>query len=148
MPLTSTTLLSPKHVSGPELPGLGGGNAWRIAAETNPAADRPVLLADLPLAGLDGTPRTEFNLRDLDALADAWSAWYLDRGVGPRDRVSVYLADTFAYQVHLTALARIGAIGVLINGRMRPNSPSAWSAAPAAVGLFTDGGAARPARRA
>ncbi|CAM5740394.1 Acyl--CoA ligase OS=Streptomyces microflavus OX=1919 GN=G3I39_20660 PE=3 SV=1 [Streptomyces microflavus] len=80
MPLTSTTLLSPEaRLRLAELPGLGGGNAWRIAAETNPAADRPVLLADLPLAGLDGTPRTEFSLRDLDALADAWSAWYLDR---------------------------------------------------------------------
>ncbi|MET8344634.1 class I adenylate-forming enzyme family protein [Streptomyces microflavus] len=140
MPLTSTTLLSPEaRLRLAELPGLGGGNAWRIAAETNPAADRPVLLADLPLAGLDGTPRTEFSLRDLDALADAWSAWYLDRGVGPRDRVSVYLADTFAYQVHLTALARIGAIGVLINGRMRPELALGLVGRTGSVGLFTDG---------
>ncbi|WP_326685164.1 acyl--CoA ligase [Streptomyces microflavus] len=140
MPLTSTTLLSPEaRLRLAELPGLGGGNAWRIAAETNPAADRPVLLADLPLAGLDGTPRTEFSLRDLDALADAWSAWYLDRGVGPRDRVSVYLADTFAYQVHLTALVRIGAIGVLINGRMRPELALGLVGRTGSVGLFTDG---------
>ncbi|MET8061242.1 class I adenylate-forming enzyme family protein [Streptomyces microflavus] len=140
MPLTSTTLLSPEaRLRLAELPGLGGGNAWRIAAETNPAADRPVLLTDLPLAGLDGTPRTEFSLRDLDALADAWSAWYLDRGVGPRDRVSVYLADTFAYQVHLTALARIGAIGVLINGRMRPELALGLVGRTGSVGLFTDG---------
>ncbi|MER7745810.1 class I adenylate-forming enzyme family protein [Streptomyces bacillaris] len=140
MPLTSTPLLSPEaRLRLAELPGLGGGNAWRIAAETNPAADLPVLLADRPLTGLDGTLRREFSLRELDALADAWSAWYLDRGVGPRDRVSVYLEDTFAYQLHLTALARIGAIGVLINGRMRPELALGLVRRTGSAGLFTDG---------
>ncbi|EST38479.1 hypothetical protein N566_07225 [Streptomycetaceae bacterium MP113-05] len=121
-----------------ELPGLGGGNAWRIAVETNTAADLPVLLADKPLVDPDGALRSEFSLRELDALADAWSAWYLDRSVGPRDRVGVFLADTFAYQVHLTALARIGAIGVLINGRMLPELALGLLRRTGAVGLFTD----------
>lgn len=139
MPLTPKTMLSPQARQRlAEFPGLGGGNAWRIAVETNPAADLPVLLADRPLAGPDGELRSEFSLRELDALADAWSAWYLDRGVGPRDRVGVYLADTFAYQVHLTALARIGAIGVLINGRMLPELALGLVRRTGAVGLFTD----------
>lgn len=139
MPLTPKTMLSPEARRRlAELPGLGGGNAWRIAAETSPAPDLPVLLADKPLAGPDGELRTEFSVRELDALADAWAAWYLDRGVGPRDRVGVYLADTFAYQVHLTALARIGAIGVLINGRMLPEPALGLVRRTGAVGLFTD----------
>ncbi|MEU5366057.1 class I adenylate-forming enzyme family protein [Streptomyces sp. NPDC005925] len=139
MPLTPKTMLSPEARQRlAELPGLGGGNAWRTAVETNPAADLPVLLADKPLAGPDGELRSEFSLRELDALADAWSAWYLDRGVGPHDRIGVYLADTFAYQVHLTALARIGAIGVLINGRMLPDLALGLVRRTGAVGLFTD----------
>lgn len=139
MPLTSTTLLSPEaRLRLAELPGLGGGNAWRIAAETNPAADRPVLLADLPLAGLDGTPGRS-------SACATWTPWRTPgrpgtwTGVGPRDRVSVYLADTFAYQVHLTALVRIGAIGVLINGRMRPELALGLVGRTGSVGLFTDG---------
>ncbi|MCZ7417485.1 MULTISPECIES: AMP-binding protein [unclassified Streptomyces] len=139
MPLTHKTMLPPEARRRlAELPGLGGGNAWRLAVETNPAADLPVLVADRPLTGPDGEPRSEFSLRELDALADAWSAWYLDRGVGPRDRVAVFLADTFAYQVHLTALARIGAIGVLINGRMLPEFALGLVRRTGAVGLFTD----------
>ncbi|MEO3977687.1 class I adenylate-forming enzyme family protein [Streptomyces sp. CAU 1734] len=139
MPLTSHTLLPQgARLKLAELPGLGGGNAWRAAVETSPAPDLPVLLADRPLAWTDGTLRSEFSLRDLDTLADAWSAWYLDRGVGPRDRVSVYLEDTFAYQVHLTALARIGAIGVLINGRMLPELALGLVRRTGSTGLFTD----------
>ena len=140
MPLTSKTLLPQEardHLA--QMPGLGGGNAWRIAAEMNPAADLPVLLADRPLLGLDGQPKAEFSLRELDALADGWAAWYLDRGIGPRDRVAIYLADTFAYQVHLTALARIGAIGVLINGRMLPELALGLVRRTGAIGLLTDG---------
>jgi acyl-coenzyme A synthetase/AMP-(fatty) acid ligase len=120
------------------LPGLGGGNVWRTAREHSAAPDRPALIADRPLRDVDGESRAEFSLVGLDELAESWAAWYLDRGVGPRDRVVVYLDDSFADQLHLAALARIGAIAVLINGRMPVEPALSLIRRTDPVGVFTD----------
>ncbi|MGK5629442.1 AMP-binding protein [Streptomyces sp. URMC 123] len=139
MTLTSRTLLTPEaRLSLAARADLGGGNAWRIALETSPAPDAPLLLADRPLIDPRGEERAEFSIRELDALADAWAAWYLDRGIRPRDRVSVYIEDSFEDQVHLAALARIGAIGVLINGRMKPELALGLMRRTGSVGVYTD----------
>jgi acyl-coenzyme A synthetase/AMP-(fatty) acid ligase len=139
MPLSPRTLVTPedrRRVAG--IPGLGGGNAWRLAMETCPAPDLPFLVADRPLVNNDGLEQAEFSLVQLNALTAAWSAWYLDRGVRPRDRVAVYIADSFEDQVHLTALAQIGAIPLLINGRMKPELAAGLMRRTDPVGLYTD----------
>lgn len=139
MPLSPRTLVTPedrRRVA--EIPGLGGGNAWRLALETCPAPYLPFLIADRPLVNNDGREQAEFSLVELNALAAAWSVWYLDRGVRPRDRVVVYIADSFEDQVHLTALAQIGAIPLLINGRMEPDLALGLMRRTGPVGLYTD----------
>ncbi|WP_447002623.1 class I adenylate-forming enzyme family protein [Saccharothrix isguenensis] len=117
---------------------FGGGNAWRVALETSPSPDATLVRTDRPLVDQDGRDRTEFSIRALVDLADAWSAWYLAQGVGPRDRVVVWLDDSFEDQVHLAALAQIGAIGVLINGRMPADLALGLMRRTAPVGVYTD----------
>ncbi|WKU43571.1 class I adenylate-forming enzyme family protein [Streptomyces sp. VNUA116] len=139
MPLTPHTLLPPEaRLRLADDPGLGGGNAWRVAAAANPAADLPLIAADVPLLNTDGWQQSEFSLRQLDDLAEAWAAWYHDRGVRPRDRVAVYIEDSFEDHLHLAALARIGAIAVLINGRMKPELALGLIRRTAPVGIYTD----------
>ncbi|MEV6960751.1 AMP-binding protein [Streptomyces sp. NPDC051207] len=139
MPLSARTLLSPEaRLRAVDLPGLGGGNAWRTAARLSPRPDLPLIIADRPLVNLDGQEQAEFSINQLDALADAWAAWYLDRGVRPRDRVAIYIEDSFEDQLHLAALARIGAIGLLINGRMLPELALGLMRRTEPVGLYTD----------
>src|SRR4051794_21129142 len=86
-------------------PGLGGGNLWQTALAHSRDPDAPLVVADPPVPGVDGAPRAEFGIAALCALADAWSSWYLARGVRPRDRVALYLEDSFEEHAHLAALA-------------------------------------------
>src|ERR1700753_1284146 len=135
MPFSSHTLRTPEERELLLREGFGGGNAWRFALESSRTPDLPVLVS---ARELDGVARTEFSLARLCALADSWSAWYLDRGVGARDRVAVYVEDSFEDQVLLTALAQIGAIPVLVNGRMPPEAALGVVARSGAVVLHTD----------
>jgi acyl-coenzyme A synthetase/AMP-(fatty) acid ligase len=117
---------------------FGGGNAWRTAMETSETPDLPALIADRPLINNAGKEQAEFSLSQLNRLAEAWSAWYYAQGVRPRDRVVVYISDSFEDQLQLTALARIGAIPVLINGRMNAEYALTLMRRAEPVGLHTD----------
>ncbi|GGT14247.1 putative fatty-acid-CoA ligase FadD [Streptomyces purpureus] len=97
-----------------------------------------MLVSERAVVNADGVPQNEFSLAELCALADSWSAWYLAQGISARDRVAVYIEDSFEDQVHLTALAQIGAIPVLVNGRMRPEVALGVIERSGAVGLYTD----------
>jgi acyl-coenzyme A synthetase/AMP-(fatty) acid ligase len=116
----------------------GGGNLLEAAIAANPRPDVPFIRPVRPLAGTDGRLLRELSLLDLDRLAQSWSVWYCGQGVKPRDRVAVYVDDTFAYTVQFLALSQIGAIPVLINSR----APSALAAAlcrqTTPVGIYTD----------
>ncbi|MFE2377098.1 class I adenylate-forming enzyme family protein [Streptomyces sp. NPDC059398] len=139
MPLSPGTLLDAdarRKLAG--LPGLGGGNVWHTAARLSPWPDLPAVVADRPLVNADGELQSEFSLRQLDELSRVWSAWYLDQGVRPRDRVAVYLSDSFEDQLHLAALAQIGAIALVINGRMEADTALRLMARTGPVGLYTD----------
>lgn len=141
MPPAHRTLLPrPARVALAADPGLGGGNLWRTALEHSRAPDVPLLLSDPPLAFGDGTRRAAFSIAELDALADTWACRYLDRGVRPRDRVAVFIEDSFEDQLHLAALARIGAIAVVVNGRMPVDVALGLMARADPVGLYTDAG--------
>ncbi|MGA5193269.1 class I adenylate-forming enzyme family protein [Streptomyces exfoliatus] len=138
MPFSPHTLRTPEERIQILQEDFGGGNAWRTALATSRTPDLPVLASQHPLVNAAGEAQYEFSLAQLCALADAWSAWYLARGIEPRDRVAVYIEDSFEDQVHLTALAQIGAIPVLINGRMRPEVALGVIERSGAVALYTD----------
>ncbi|GIE87968.1 class I adenylate-forming enzyme family protein [Actinoplanes regularis] len=123
---------------------LGGGNVLPTAMATHPDPDVPFLLLGRPVTDVTGEPLHELSLRTLDRLAQSWSAWYLAKGVGPRDRVAVFIADTYAYSVHFFALSQIGAIPVLLNSRMAGPVAVEHLRRTGPVGLYTD--ASRAAR--
>lgn len=118
--------------------GFGGGSVLAAALAASPRPDVPFLRLVRPLACGDGPPLHELSLLQLDALAQSWSVWYLDRGVRPRDRVAIYLDDTFAYSVHFHALAQIGAIPVMVNSRAPYAVGLELCRRTAPVGLYTD----------
>src|SRR5205823_126649 len=64
--------------------------------------------------------------------------WYLEKGVEPRDRVAIFIEDTFAYSIHVHALAQIGAIGVLINSKVAKEAALELCRRTGAIGLYTD----------
>ena len=126
-------------------PELGAGNALRRVLEVSARPDAPFVVAERPLPGLHG-PAAELSLAEVDALAQAWSCWHLDHGIGRRDRVAVYLDESFEYLLHFFALTQIGAIPVLINGRMAADTAAAHAARTGAAGVVTDRAHAGPVR--
>jgi acyl-coenzyme A synthetase/AMP-(fatty) acid ligase len=120
-------------------PELGGGNFLRHAMDNSPDVSAACLLTDVTVRDADGLERREFSLAGLDRVTRAWSAWYVGRGVRPRDRVAVYVRDSLADLLHFLALSQIGAIPVLINGHMDPALAVRHCRMTGAVGLLTDG---------
>lgn len=119
-------------------PDLGGGCILRTALAYSPTPDTPFIDLVVPVAGTDGKPLHRLSLRQLDELAQSWSRWYLDKGVRARDRVAVYLPDSFAYTIHFHALAQIGAIAVLVNSRSPGGVAVELCRQTSPVGLYAD----------
>ncbi|MGK5113672.1 class I adenylate-forming enzyme family protein [Geodermatophilus sp. CPCC 205506] len=119
-------------------PDFGGGSVLQAALSANPCPDVPFIRLARPLVGTDGQPVHELSLSRLDHLAQSWSVWYLARGVRPRDRVAIFLDDSFAYAVHFFALSQIGAIPVLVNSRASRATALALCRQTTPVGLCTD----------
>ncbi|MEK7321607.1 MAG: class I adenylate-forming enzyme family protein [Pseudomonadota bacterium] len=121
-------------------PELGGGNVLMVAAANNPHPDLPFLITETPLTDIDGTAKSQFSLAELDGLAQAWSVWYLEHGIRPRDRIAVYIDDGFEDVLQFFALSQIGAIAVLINGNMAPELAADLCRRTGVVGLYSDAG--------
>jgi acyl-coenzyme A synthetase/AMP-(fatty) acid ligase len=117
---------------------VGGGNVIRSAVAASPRPDVPFLRSAQPLVNTAGDLQTEFSLNQVAELVDSWSAWYLHRGVRPRDRVAVFLDDSFAYSLHFHALAQIGAVGVLINSNAPRHIAAGLVEETHCVGISTD----------
>lgn len=133
------TVLSPgqreKLIADPD---LGGGSIIRTALAHASAPDVAFINLPAPILGTDGQPLQQLSLRQLDELVQSWSMWYVARGVQPRDRVAVYLPDSFAYHVHFYALAQIGAIAVLINSNSPGSVATELCRQTTPVGLYVD----------
>jgi acyl-coenzyme A synthetase/AMP-(fatty) acid ligase len=139
MTLSDRPLLSPEERSRlAALPDLGGGNLLATAMAVHPDPNIPFIRTGRPVINTAGEQQTEFTLAQLDALVQSWSVWYHDRGVGPRDRVALYMADSFAYSIHLYALAQLGAVPVLINSKAAPALVLGLCERTTPVGIYTD----------
>lgn len=141
----SLTSLTNKAILSPEercrlaaMPDLGSGNLLATALAVHPDPNIPFIRTGRPVVNTAGEEQTEFTLAQLDALVQSWSVWYHEKGVGPRDRVALYIADTFAYSIHLYALAQLGAIGVLINSKASPALALGLCERTTPVGIYTD----------
>ncbi|GLP82027.1 class I adenylate-forming enzyme family protein [Mycobacterium antarcticum] len=117
---------------------LGGGNLLATAMAVHPDPHIPFIRVGRPVINTAGFEQTDFTLAQLDSLAQSWSVWYHQQGVGPRDRVALYMEDTFAYTIHLNALAQLGAIGVLINSKASPALVLGLCERTTPVGIYTD----------
>ncbi len=139
MTISTRALLSPdERCRLAALPELGGGNLLATAMAVHPDPHIPFIRTGRPVINTAGDEQTEFTLAQLDALVQSWSVWYHEQGVGPRDRVALYMADTFAYTIHLNALAQLGAIGVLINSKASPALALGLCERTTPVGMYTD----------
>jgi len=114
------------------------GQLLATALAVHPDPHIPFIRTGRPVINTAGEEQTEFTLAQLDALVQSWSVWYHDQGVGPRDRVALYIADSFAYSIHLYALAQLGAIPVLINSNASPALALGLCERTTPVGIYTD----------
>lgn len=97
---------------------FGGGDTWRTALETSLDPRAVALITDHSLIPGDEFGIFRYSLVDLCQIVNNISANYLAKGIKPRDRVAVYIDESFEYQLHLGALSQIGAIAVLLNGSL------------------------------
>lgn len=119
-------------------PTVGGGNALEAAVRVSPDIHAPYLFSEVAVRDPRGILRDRLSLAELADLVDAWSAWYAERGVGPRDRIGIHLRDGADDLVHYLALSRLGAIAVLVNGDMDPAVAVAYLRRTEPVGLQVD----------
>ncbi|GAA1970714.1 class I adenylate-forming enzyme family protein [Kitasatospora viridis] len=97
-------------------PQLGTGNVLTALIERGKGLDDPALTFDTEV---DGHPAWQaLSLRQLGERVAARSAALHALGVKPRDPVAVYVTDAADQVLSFLALARLGAIGALINGAM------------------------------
>lgn len=139
MPISSQSLLTAdQRAALAARADLGGGNLLATAMAVHTQPDVPFIRSGRPLVNTGGEEQTEFSLRQLDRLAQSWSVWYHNQGVRPRDRVAIYLPDSFAYSVHFYALAQLGAIPVLINSKAPEPITLGLCERTTPVGIYTD----------
>ncbi|WP_030897474.1 class I adenylate-forming enzyme family protein [Streptomyces sp. NRRL F-5126] len=119
-------------------PLVGGGNLLKSALAASIAPAARFIHSARPLTTASGERRHDFSINEVDELAQSWSAWYLAQGVRPRDRVAVWIEDSFAYSVHFYALAQIGAVAVLVNSKAPRAIAQSLLEQTAPVGLYAD----------
>ncbi|WP_329455140.1 class I adenylate-forming enzyme family protein [Streptomyces sp. NBC_01497] len=139
MPEFAPTVLTPDQRAALAAdPLVGGGNLLRSALAASVAPDQRYIHSYRAITTTSGERQHDFSLVEVDALAQSWSAWYRAQGVRQRDRVAVWIEDSFAYSLHFYALAQIGAIAVLVNSKAPQVIALSLLEQTAPVGLYTD----------
>jgi len=118
--------------------GVGGGNLLRSAIAANAHPDVPFIHSSRPITTSAGEVKHDFSLVEFDALAQSWSAWYLEQGVQTRDRVAVWFEDSVSYSLHFYALAQIGAVALLVNSNASQAIATSLIEQTTPVGLYAD----------
>src|SRR5690349_21417805 len=100
--------------------GLPLGELARVLADAY--GDRPAVAAEMPTPGLPRLLRTYAALdEDVARLAAAHEA----AALGPGQIVAVLCANRIDVLLHVLALARIGAVPLPLNARLRPDEQAA-----------------------
>jgi acyl-CoA synthetase (AMP-forming)/AMP-acid ligase II len=119
-------------------PDVGAGNVLTTLADLDLGLDTPQFSFDTP-AG-DNPAWQPLTLRQLHRLAAARTTALHELGIRQRDPVAVIAPTAVDTALTFLALARIGAIPVLINPSLHPDLAVKFIARLNATGLITDAG--------
>ncbi|MFC4147525.1 class I adenylate-forming enzyme family protein [Micromonospora mangrovi] len=115
---------------------LGAGNVLARVLAHGADPDGPGLTFD---TAVDGHPAEQpLTLGQLDERVAARAAWLHDRGVRPRDPVAVWATAAADMVLSFLALARLGAIPALMNGRLRPEIAAEYIRRLRPAGVLAD----------
>ena len=115
---------------------LGTGNVLTTLIARGDGIDEPVLTFDTPV---DQFPAWHaLSLRELDERVRARTAALRALGIAPRDPVAVYTASVADQALSFLAMARLGAIPALINGRLDGEIASRYIQRLGAVAVLVD----------
>ncbi len=115
---------------------LGVGNVLTALIDRGHGLDQPTLTFD---TDVDGHPAWQpLTLAELGERVAARAAALHALGVAPRDPVAVFVSNAADQVLNYLALARIGAIPALINGRLAGEPASRYIQRLRAVGVLTD----------
>jgi acyl-coenzyme A synthetase/AMP-(fatty) acid ligase len=114
----------------------GSGNFLSRALAISRNPDEPLLFPDLPYKSLSGKEYRSLSLRQLDAVAEEFAAFYHDQGVTPKDVIAVYLDEGIDYLIQYLAITRLGAIAALLNGNLPTDVAGAYVVRIGAFGVM------------
>src|SRR5512140_3801498 len=119
--------------------GLPLGELTRVLADAY--GDRPAIDVESPTPGLPRRLRTYAALdEDVARLAAAYGA----ASLGPAHTVAVLCANRIDVLLHVLAIARIGAVPLPLNARLRPDEQAAAISAAGAQAIVADADAMAP----
>ncbi|MEU3456914.1 class I adenylate-forming enzyme family protein [Micromonospora sp. NPDC006766] len=115
---------------------LGAGNVLARVLAHGADPNGPGLTFD---TAVDGHPAERpLTLGQLDERVAARAAWLHERGVKPRDPVAVWAGTAADMVLSFLALTRLGAIPVLMNGKLRPEIAAEYIRRLRAAGVLAD----------
>lgn len=118
--------------------GVGAGNFLHRLVTYERDLDRPLVWLDGEWTDAEGGVHGSLGLRDLKRVADACAARFHALGVKPRDPVGVYVTSAMDVLACHLALTGLGAIPVLVDGRLEPELTAAYLRRVEVVGVVAD----------
>lgn len=100
---------------------IGAGNFLGKLSGRLKDHSRVMILLDDEFLLPDGRAVSSLTLKDLILTTRKIAAWYKSNGIKSKDPVGLYLDDTIDYFLHYLSLTYIGAIPVMINGKLAEN---------------------------